>query len=78
VHDDDPPHAIVRFAREHRITQIIIGASKRTRWRQLTGGGSNVARIIRAAGDTGIDVHVIARREPEAQDTGADVEVTPG
>jgi two-component system, OmpR family, sensor histidine kinase KdpD len=63
VDDDDPVGAIVRFARKHRITQIVIGASSRSRWRQLTGGGSNVARIIRAAGDTGIDVHVIARRE---------------
>jgi two-component system sensor histidine kinase KdpD len=64
VDDDDPARAIVRFAQEHRITQIVIGASGRSRWRQLTGGGSNVARIIKAAGDTGIDVHVIARREP--------------
>jgi hypothetical protein len=41
----------------------VIGSSKRSRWQQLTGGGSNVARIIREAGAFGIDVHVIARTE---------------
>jgi two-component system, OmpR family, sensor histidine kinase KdpD len=75
VDDDDPVGAIVRFARQHRITQIVIGASSRSRWRQLTGGGSNVTRIIRAAGDTGIDVHVIARREPQAKLAEADGDI---
>jgi two-component system, OmpR family, sensor histidine kinase KdpD len=65
VQDDDPPQAVVQFAVRHRITQIVIGSSRRSRWRQLTGGGSNVVRIIKAAGDTGIDVHVISRREPD-------------
>ena len=38
----------------------------------FTGGGSNVARIIREAGTFGIDVHVIARREvPDAGGAGA-------
>lgn len=63
VQDDDPVDAIAAFAREHQATQIVIGASRRSRWQQLAGGGSNVARIIRAASPHGIDVHVIARRE---------------
>jgi two-component system sensor histidine kinase KdpD len=63
LEDDDPARAIAKFAREHQITQIVIGSSKRSRWQQLTGGGSNVARIIREAGAFGIDVHVIARTE---------------
>jgi two-component system, OmpR family, sensor histidine kinase KdpD len=63
VEDDDPVRSIARFAREHQITQIVIGSSSRNRWQQLTGGGSNVARIIREAGSVGIDVHVIARRD---------------
>jgi two-component system sensor histidine kinase KdpD len=63
VQDDDPAQAIVRFAREHQITQIVIGSSQRSRWQQLAGGGSNVTRIIREAGRFDIDVHVIARRE---------------
>jgi two-component system, OmpR family, sensor histidine kinase KdpD len=63
VQDDDPARAIARFAREHQITQIVIGSSKRGRWQQLASGGSNVMRIIREAGAVGIDVHVIARNE---------------
>jgi two-component system, OmpR family, sensor histidine kinase KdpD len=64
IQDDNPARAIVKFAREHQITQIVIGASQRSRWQQLTGGGSNVARVIREAGQFGIDVHVIARHDP--------------
>jgi two-component system sensor histidine kinase KdpD len=63
IEDDDPARAIARFAQQNQITQIVIGSSKRSRWQQLTGGGSNVARIIREAGTFGIDVHVIARTE---------------
>jgi two-component system, OmpR family, sensor histidine kinase KdpD len=61
IEDDDPARAIARFAREHQITQIVIGPSRRSRWQQLTSGGSNVARILKEAGAVGIDVHVIAR-----------------
>ncbi len=63
IRDDDPAQAIARFARQHQITQIVIGSSRRSRWQQLTGGGSNVQRVIREARVFGIDVHVIARRE---------------
>ena len=64
--DDDPARAIANFAQEHQITQIVIGSSQRSRWQQLTGGGSNVTRIIKEAGALGIDVHVIALRKPSA------------
>lgn len=60
---DDPARAIIAFAREHQITQIVIGSSQRSRWQEITGGGSIVRRVIREAGPVGIDVHVIARRE---------------
>jgi two-component system sensor histidine kinase KdpD len=63
IEDDDPARAIASFARKHQITQIVIGASRRSWWQHLTGGGSNVQRVIREAGAFGIDVHVIARRE---------------
>jgi two-component system, OmpR family, sensor histidine kinase KdpD len=67
ISGDDPVRSIIDFARQHQVTQIVIGSSERSRWRQLTGGGSNVARIIREAGTSGIDVHVIAlRKGPEA------------
>jgi two-component system, OmpR family, sensor histidine kinase KdpD len=62
--DDDAAKAIGAFARQHQITQIVIGSSQRSRWQQLTSGGSNLTRLIREAGAFGIDVHVIARREP--------------
>jgi len=64
IQDDDPARAIARFAREHQITQIVIGSSHRSRWQQLAGGGSHVVKVIREAGVVGIDVHVIARRDP--------------
>ncbi len=61
IEDDDPARAIARFAREHQITQIVIGPSKRSRWQQIVSGGSTVTRILKEAGSVGIDVHVIAR-----------------
>jgi two-component system, OmpR family, sensor histidine kinase KdpD len=49
--------ALVSFARAENATQLILGASGRSRWAELTSG-SVVNRIIRGAGD--IDVHVIS------------------
>jgi two-component system, OmpR family, sensor histidine kinase KdpD len=66
IEGDDPARAIAAFAQEHQITQIVIGSSQRSRWQQLTGGGSKVTRIIKEAGALGIDVHVIALRKPAA------------
>lgn len=63
LQDDNSAAAIARFVREHQITQIVIGTSRRSRWQQLLSGGSNVARVLREAGQYGIDVHVIAERE---------------
>lgn len=59
----DPAQAITGFAREHQVTQIVLGSSQKSRWQELTAGGPIVRRVIRRAGDLGIDVHVIARRE---------------
>jgi two-component system sensor histidine kinase KdpD len=74
VRDDSPARAIASFAREHQITQIVIGSSRRTWWQHLTGHGSNVRRVLKEAGAVGIDVHVIARLElpsAAAAETGA-------
>jgi two-component system sensor histidine kinase KdpD len=74
VTNDDPAQAITDFAQENQITQIVIGSSQRSRWQELTGGGPIVRRIIRRAGDLGIDVHVIARRElPPGFDHGPEL-----
>lgn len=62
VHEDDPARGLIGFAREHQITQIVIGSSRRSRWEELTGG-SIVRKVLREAATVGIDVHVIARRE---------------
>ena len=64
IQDDDPARAIASFARQNQITQIVIGSSQRSRWQQLTGGGSRVKRVIDEAGALNIDVHVIALRNP--------------
>ena len=62
VHHDDPAQALADFAREHQITQIVIGSTLRTRWQRWTAG-SVIAKVLQAAGESGIDVHVIARRD---------------
>jgi two-component system, OmpR family, sensor histidine kinase KdpD len=63
IEDDDPAEAIVSFAREHQITQIVIGSIQHSWW-HIPGGGPIVRQIIHEAGASGIDVHLIARREP--------------
>jgi len=66
---DDPAKALVEFARSHQITQIVLGSSRRSRWQELTRG-SVIHRILRAAGESGVDVHVIAERPPERRGSG--------
>ncbi len=69
IEDEDPVRAIAQFARQHQITQIVIGASSRRRWHNHMGASSKVARLIDKAGDFGIDVHVIASREQAAPES---------
>ncbi|HUY22392.1 MAG TPA: universal stress protein [Acidimicrobiales bacterium] len=59
---DDPARALVDFARENQVTQIVMGSSRRSRWEELTKG-SVVQRVLRFAADCDVDVHVIARRD---------------
>jgi two-component system sensor histidine kinase KdpD len=61
---DDPARALVDFATEHQVTQIVLGSSRRSRWEEMTKG-SVVQRVLRFASDSGVDVHVIARRDEE-------------
>jgi len=63
VRGDDAGNAMMEFAKANQITQVIVGSSQRSRWQELTGGGSIVRRVQRLAGDAGIDVHIIARRD---------------
>ncbi len=71
VRQDEPARALIDFAQAHQITQIVIGSSRRSRWQEITGGGSIVRRVIREAGAVGIDVHVIARRVLNTADAEA-------
>jgi two-component system sensor histidine kinase KdpD len=57
---EDPVEAVLSFAYQQRVTQILVGEPLRSRWQELLRG-SFVNRLIRKASN--IDVHVIARRE---------------
>ena len=59
----DVAAALVSFARAENATQLILGASGRSRWAELTRG-SVINRVLHDAGD--IDVHVMS-----GADTGA-------
>jgi two-component system, OmpR family, sensor histidine kinase KdpD len=63
LQDDDPARALVGFAREHQITEIVLGSIQRSWW-HIPGGGPIVRQVIHEASDSGIDVHLIARHEP--------------
>ena len=62
IEDDDPARAIVHFAQQHQITQIVIGSIQHNWW-HIPDGGQIVRRVIHKAGASGIDVLLIARRE---------------
>lgn len=59
---------LVQFARAERATQLVLGASRRSRWTELVRG-SVIGAVLRDAGD--IDVHVISEPEPEPADGAA-------
>ncbi|MGD0220186.1 MAG: universal stress protein [Acidimicrobiales bacterium] len=63
---DDPAQALVQFAKDHQITQIALGASRRSPWEPIMSGVSLVQRVLRFARQAGVDVHVIARYGAEA------------
>jgi two-component system, OmpR family, sensor histidine kinase KdpD len=64
IHDDDPARAIVGFARQHQITQIVIGSLQHSWWHIPVLGGRIVRRVIEEAAASGIDVQLISPREP--------------
>jgi two-component system sensor histidine kinase KdpD len=70
VRGDDPAQALYEFARRRHVTQIVIGSSQRSRWRELLGGGSLVRKVSRLAAPAAIDVHIIARRTAEPESSG--------
>jgi two-component system, OmpR family, sensor histidine kinase KdpD len=60
----DVAAALVEFARAENATQLVLGASQRSRWAELVRG-SVINRAVRLSGS--IDVHVISH-EPESGD----------
>ena len=60
--------ALVDFARAQNATQLVLGASQRSRWAELTSG-SIINRVVRLSGP--IDVHVISH-EAERATSGSD------
>ena len=62
IQDDDPARAIVGFARQHQITQIVIGSIQRSWW-HITDGGPILRNVIHEAGASGIDVLIVGRHE---------------
>jgi two-component system sensor histidine kinase KdpD len=68
----EPSMALVAFARAERATQLVMGASRRSRWSHILHP-SVINRVVRAAGD--IDVHIISTREEE-DETGRPLQPT--
>jgi two-component system sensor histidine kinase KdpD len=67
----DVAQSLVDFARAENATQLLLGATQRSRWAELLHG-SVINQVIRAAGT--IDVHVISSgeglEEEEGEETG--------
>jgi two-component system sensor histidine kinase KdpD len=68
VVDSNIAVALVNTAIAENSTQLIIGASRRSRWTRLTSG-SIIGRVITAA-DGSLDVHVIAPKTDEPPTAG--------
>ncbi|MCL4422106.1 MAG: universal stress protein [Actinobacteria bacterium] len=70
VSGDDVAGALLAFAGSHQITQLVIGATRRSRFEELWHG-SVLREVIRGAARVGVDVHVIARRTDRPPANGA-------
>jgi two-component system sensor histidine kinase KdpD len=58
--EGDAADALMQFAKAHRITQIVIGHSQRTRW-WWPFGGAVARRLTRHAEAAAIDLHIVTR-----------------
>ncbi|MGQ0744193.1 MAG: DUF4118 domain-containing protein [Acidimicrobiales bacterium] len=64
VSGPDVAEALTSFARAENATQVVLGASQRSKWSELARG-SVINRVIRRSGE--IDVHVISHSRPEEE-----------
>jgi two-component system sensor histidine kinase KdpD len=62
---NDIAAALVEFARAENATQLVLGASQRSRWAELTRG-SVINRVVRLSGH--IDVHVISQGSGDGEE----------
>jgi two-component system sensor histidine kinase KdpD len=62
VGGNDVAAALVDFARAENATQLVLGASRRSRWTELLRG-SVINRVVKLSGP--IDVHIISHLEPD-------------
>jgi len=62
----DIGEALLDAARSLNATQIVMGATRRSRWQRLTRG-SVIGKVIRESG-TAIDIHVISHPESRSEE----------
>ena len=65
----DIGEALLEAARSLNATQLVMGASRRSRWQRLTRG-SVIGRVIRESG-VGLDVHVVSHPEGRSEEAFA-------
>jgi len=70
---DDPATTAFEFAEKQHVTQIVVGATRRSRWEEWTKG-SVLRKLIRFTSASGIDLHVIARRETDNVTDGEEID----
>ncbi len=61
LNSDNPATAMVEFARENQITQIVLGSTGRSRLEEMRRG-SIIRNLLKEAGNAEIDIHIIARK----------------
>jgi two-component system sensor histidine kinase KdpD len=71
----DTAESLAAFAKRENATQLVLGATRRSRWHELIHG-SFVARVTRLAGD--VDVHVIAQHSVEDRAPSSSLRAPPG
>ena len=71
----DTAESLAAFARREKATQLVLGATRRSRRHELLHG-SFVARVTRLAGD--VDIHVIAQTSSSGEGVPAPRRAAPG
>jgi two-component system sensor histidine kinase KdpD len=70
----DTAASLAAFATREKATQLVLGATRRSRWHELVHG-SFVARVTRLAGD--VDIHVIAQHSAREDERSSSLRAPP-